>query len=213
MDDKKIVEVFASNIHNLRKSKNMTQSDFADLLGVSPSTISDWEKAKKYPRAGTIEKIASTFGIYKSKLFEEQISVTDLYDGDDEVVPVPIIGRVSCGNGVLNIDEIEGMEDTPKSWVRGGDFFYVRAEGDSMINARIFPGDLLLIRKQNDVEEGEIAAVLIGEKVYLKRVFKNDGIMVLQSENPEKYGPIFRTADNYENIQIIGKLKKIVIDM
>ncbi|MNT52139.1 LexA repressor [compost metagenome] len=81
-----------------------------------------------------------------------------------------------------------------------------------MINARIHDGDLLLIRRQDDVEDGEIAAVLIGETIYLKRVFKNDGNLSLYSENPT-YGPIHQNESNFETIKILGKLKKIVINM
>jgi len=212
VEDKKIQEIFATNINKLRKSRNMTQGDLAEVLGVGVSTVSDWEKAKKYPRAGVIEKISSYFGVLKNKLFEEQSNLFDIYDTDEDSVKLPIVGRVSCGNGITVFEEIEGFEETPKAWLRGGDYFYVRAEGNSMINARIFDGDLLLIRKQEDVEEGEIAAVLIEDKVYLKRVFKQDGMLILQSENPS-FAPVFRTEENFENIKIIGKLKKIVIDL
>jgi repressor LexA len=79
-----------------------------------------------------------------------------------------------------------------------------------MKNARIHEGDLLLIRRQDDVEDGEIAAVLINDLAILKKVYKNNGTLILQSENPD-YPPII--YDNKEdcNIRIIGKLKKTVI--
>lgn len=211
MGDKNIQEIFATNIHKLRKSKSMTQGDLAEVLGVGVSTISDWEKAKKYPRAGVIEKISSYFGVAKNKLFEEQADLFDLYDSDDDVINLPIVGRVSCGNGITVFEEIDGYEETPKSWVRGGDHFYVRASGDSMINARIHDGDLLLIKKQDDVEDGEIAAITIDEQIFLKRVFKSNDMIILQSENSE-IPPMFKT-ENDGHIRIIGKLKKIVIDM
>lgn len=109
-------------------------------------------------------------------------------------------------------EEIDGLEDTPSVWVQGGEYFYVRAVDNSMIHARIHDGDLLLFRKQDDVEEGHIAAVLINENVLLKRVFKVDGILVLHSENIE-YGSILWTTNNQDTIRIVGKLKKIIIDL
>lgn len=77
-----------------------------------------------------------------------------------------------------------------------------------MINARIFDGDLLLIRQQPDIEDGEIAAVLIDNEAVLKRVFKREGVVLLQSENP-KYPPII--CDNSSKIKILGKLKRTII--
>lgn len=78
-----------------------------------------------------------------------------------------------------------------------------------MAGARIQEGDLLLIRKQPEVEKGEIAAVLIEGDAVLKRVYLNNNQMVLQSENP-KYPPVFAPPTD---VRIIGKLKKIVIDV
>ena len=72
MDETKVKDVFAKHIIKLRKNRHMTQGDFADLLGVGVSTVSDWETGKKLPRAGTIEKMARTFNISKSSLFEEE---------------------------------------------------------------------------------------------------------------------------------------------
>nr|WP_259549216.1 S24 family peptidase [Heyndrickxia oleronia] len=114
-----------------------------------------------------------------------------------------------CGPGVLAFEEIEGYEETPLDWLNGGEYFYLRAKGDSMVNARILDGDLLLIRRQNDVENGEIAAVAIGDEAVLKRVYKTNNNIILQSENPN-YPPI--VLDDKKNIRIIGKLKKVVLN-
>ena len=212
MEEKNLKEIFSANILLLRKSKNMTQADLADILGVGVSTVSDWEKAKKYPRSGATEKISEYFNVSKSRLFEKAKSLSDLFDDANEVSALPIVGRVSCGLGSLAYENIDGYEDTPNSWVRGGEFFYLRAAGDSMINARIFDGDLLLIRKQETVDDGEIAAVLIDDEVYLKRVFLNEDALILQSENPT-YPQIIKTASDHQNIRIIGKLKRIIIKL
>jgi transcriptional regulator with XRE-family HTH domain len=73
-DDKKVKDVFAKHIAKIRKNRNMTQGTFADLLEVGVSTVSDWETGKKLPRAGVIERIARTFNITKSSLFQEESS-------------------------------------------------------------------------------------------------------------------------------------------
>lgn len=126
------------------------------------------------------------------------------------LINLPIVGKISCGNGQIAFQEIEGYEPTPKEWLNGGECFYLRAKGDSMVGARIQEGDLLLIRKQEEVEDGEIAAVLIDEEAVLKRVYKRNNALILQSENP-KCPPIVCDANESYNVKVIGKLKMATI--
>ncbi|BFH19901.1 hypothetical protein J6TS7_58770 [Paenibacillus dendritiformis] len=187
----------------------MTQGELAELLGVGVSTVSDWEKAKKLPRAGVIENISSHFNIPKSKLFEEANGRS--YMGVSEVAMVPLIKSSPITDEIVSLENVERFEATPLTWVSGGEYFYIRANGDGMVNARIHDGDLLLIHAQDDVEEGEIAAILLSGEIVLKRVFKNGGIVVLHSENPN-YSPVFGN-DETCSFKIIGKLKKVLFDM
>ena len=80
-----------------------------------------------------------------------------------------------------------------------------------MINARIYDGDLVLIRKQPDVEDGEIAAIVVDDRILLKRVYKRSGSIILQSEN-NLYPPQIVNSNNVNNCFIVGKLKKVVIN-
>lgn len=199
-------------IKKLRKQHGMTQAELAKRLGVAPTAVSAWEGNYNRPLMDKITVLA--------KMFE--VPITFFFDQDNngahepttpytvnKTVMLPIVGRISCGNGVLAYEDIEGYEPTPKEWLNGGKYFYLRAKGDSMVNARIQDGDLLLIRSQDDVENGEIAAVLINNEAVLKRVFKSDGTVILQSEN-QNYNPII--LDESKSIKIIGKLKKVVLD-
>ncbi|OBA08297.1 repressor [Paenibacillus polymyxa] len=201
------------NIKKYRDIRKYSLQTLGEKVGVTKKTIQRYENGEIKIDIDRLSDIAEALNVEVSQLIEGAEAFLGVDLNELDMIKVPIVGSVSCGNGIIAYENIEGYEETPRAWVKGGEFFYVRAEGDSMINARIHNGDLLLIRKQEDVEEGEIAAVLINEKVYLKRVFKTDGIMVLQSENPDKYGPIFRTEENQDTIKILGKLKKIVIDM
>ena len=206
MTDNDIMKVFSDNFKRLRKSKKMLQKDVAKALGVSSSIVSDWEKGIKMPRGATIQKIADFFGVPQNELFIERGAQ---YSTLSEMIMLPVVGHISCGNGSFAYEDIEGYEPTPKDWASSGEHFYLRAKGDSMIGARIQDGDLLLIRRQEDVEDGEIAAVLIDDEAVLKRVYRRDGTLILQSENP-KYPPVVcRPGD--KNIKIIGKLKMNVI--
>lgn len=189
-------------IKELRKKHKMTQADLAKKLNVAPTAVSAWEGNKNRPLMDKIVILADMFNVPISHFF-------DVDEFNSEIVALPIVGSISCGNGIVAYENIEGYEKTPRDWLNGGEYFYLRAKGDSMINARIMDGDLLLIRRQDDVENGEIAAVWIDGEAVLKRVFKSNGSVILQSENP-KYPPII--LDGSKDVRIIGKLKKVVLN-
>jgi repressor LexA len=191
-------------IKELRKKHKMTQADLAKKLKVAPTAVSAWERNENRPLMDKLTILSELFDVPVSYFF-------DIEDFETETASLPIVGAISCGNGVVAYEDIEGYEDVPRSWINGSEYFFLRAKGDSMINARIMDGDLLLIRRQDDVENGEIAAVLIDGEAVLKRVYKTNGTIILQSENP-KYQPIVLQKDNMKDVRIIGKLKKVVLN-
>ncbi|PGT89192.1 LexA family transcriptional regulator [Bacillus sp. AFS040349] len=203
----------SENIKRLMKERGWTQIKLSEQSGISKSTLSDYINHKTLINPGNVQKLSDTFKVHKSEIdpsFKSNIAeeLSPYLSPKESVVELPIVGSISCGNGVLAYEEIEGHEETPKAWLNGGEYFYLRAKGDSMINARIHNGDLLLIRAQDEVENGEIAAVLIDGEAVLKRVHKTDDSLVLQSEN-SKYPPII--VGKNSDIKIIGKLKRTVI--
>lgn len=213
----------SENLKKLRQKYNLTQEDLAKIAGVTNKAVSTWETGKKEPRMGAIERIANHFGLKKSNLIED--GGMDFLDSDinnknttgetapgydvDSLIMIPVVGAISCGNGCLAYEDIQGYEPVPKEWLSNGEHFFLRAKGDSMIGARIYEGDLLLIKKQSTVADGEIAAVLLNDsnEAVLKRVFRRNGILVLQSENP-KYPPILSPP---AEVRILGKLVMNVI--
>lgn len=115
---------------------------------------------------------------------------------------VPRIGTIACGYPLLAQQNIEGYDAVPE-YVRC-DFTLV-CRGDSMINARIFDGDIVCIREQPEVENGEIAAVLIdSEEATLKRVKLYEDHIVLEPENP-MYKPMVFWGEEMNNVRILGK--------
>lgn len=208
----------SSNIKRLMKERGWTQIKLSEKSGISKSTLSDYINCKTLINTGNVEKLSETFNVMKSEIDPSFAikSTSNLsepgvaYEIKNFIIKLPIVGKISCGNGTIAYEEIEGHEATPREWLNGGEYFYLRAKGDSMINARIQEGDLLLIRKQEEVENGEIAAVLIDDEAVLKRVYKNNDTLLLQSENP-KYEPIIITSE--KKVTIIGKLKKVVFNL
>ena len=128
----------------------------------------------------------------------------------ETTTPVPILGTVNCGEAMFAESNIEGYIDTSVSDAPKDEaFFWLRAKGDSMINAGIREGDLLLIRQQSDVDSGDIAVVIIGDdEATLKRVKKQDGAIILQAENPA-YEPRIFFGDNAKDVRIIGRLMQL----
>ncbi|ADY54677.1 phage repressor like transcriptional regulator, XRE family [Syntrophobotulus glycolicus DSM 8271] len=193
-------------IKQLRLKKGLTQEELGNLIGVKRAAVNKWETGSvENLKRSTIEKLSAIFGVSPIQL----LGLTEA-EPRDVLVSLPIVGRISCGNGVLAYEEIEGYEPTPETWLNGGEYFYLRAKGDSMKNARIQDGDLLLIRQQPDVDDGEIAAVLINDQAVLKKVYKTGDTLVLQSENPD-YPPIVCDGKEDYSVRIIGKLKRTVI--
>ncbi|SDO80745.1 LexA family protein [Halobacillus aidingensis] len=204
--------MFGEKLKKLRKLEGWTQEYVAKKLGVSKQTYSHYERENRTPSLKTIQKLAKIYDVDMDEIFglkeDESVKENQSVYEVPQLAKIPIVGQISCGNGELAYEEIEGYEETPQSWLNGGEYFYLRTKGDSMSGARINEGDLVLIRQQPDVEDGEIAAVLLDDEAVLKRVYKRENTYILQSENPA-YPPRFISKD----LKILGKLKKIVINV
>ena len=119
-----------------------------------------------------------------------------------QTVKRPRLGVIACGEPIITEENFGGYDDVPV-FIKCD--FTLRCEGDSMVNARILDGDIVYIRQQPDVDNGEIAAVYIDGAMTLKRVYKYPNQLVLQPENP-KYAPLVYSGSELENIRIIGKV-------
>jgi repressor LexA len=120
----------------------------------------------------------------------------------DEFSQVPILGRVQAGLPLLAEENLEGTIPLPREWARGDHLFMLRVKGDSMRNAHIVDGDLVLVRQQANAENGEIVvARLRGAEVTLKRLYRRGHKVILKAENP-RYAAIQVPAGEAE---IVGK--------
>lgn len=118
-----------------------------------------------------------------------------------EMRKIPLLGRIACGAPILAEQHIEEYIDIPKNIHAD---FALTCQGDSMINARIFDGDIVYIRQQDTVESGEIAAVLIDNDATLKRIRIFDDHISLEPENPQ-YRPIVLWGEEMNTVRILGK--------
>lgn len=204
---------FAKRLKNLRQEHGLSQQALSEQLKVSKSSINMYERGEREPGFETVAAIAAHFNVdidyllggsaYKNK--NEWLKAQPL-QGEllkPRVQRVPLLGEIACGEPIFAAEE-QGSYAEVASGVQAD--FCLRAKGDSMIGARIMDGDLVFIRKQPMVENGEIAAVVIEDTATLKRVYfyPDEGMLSLAAENP-RYAPLIYAGEELSRIQILGK--------
>ena len=204
--DKKTI---GRRIKDRRLALNMTQSDIANAVGVAISTVQRYEAGTiERIKLPVIESIARVIGVNADWLIGKTEDETCSYSLlPDNILPmpemkkIPLIGSIACGTPILAEEKIEQYVNCPKN-IRAD--FALTCKGDSMINARIFDGDVVYIRQQKTVDNGEIAAVMVEGEATLKRVRLFQDHLVLEPENP-LYKPFVYWNDEMQSVQIIGK--------
>lgn len=184
----------------------MTQLDVANAVGVSEATVSRWESGDiANMKRSRIASLASVLKMSPSIIMgwneEHEAHMPSNIIPMPAMRKVPLVGSIACGTPILAEENLDGTVEAPDH-VRAD--FALRCKGDSMINARIFDGDIVYIRQQESVEHGEIAAVLIGDEATLKRVYIYDDCISLEAENPQ-YKPMVYRGEEMNNIRILGK--------
>jgi repressor LexA len=124
---------------------------------------------------------------------------------EDQVVEVPILGRIAAGQPLLATEQVEDTLTLPRAWVQGEEVFLLRVSGESMAPL-LLPGDLVMVRVQPRVSRGEIAVALVDEEATVKRVFEEAGGLVLKGDNPDFVPLRFAPEEAAELVQILGKV-------
>lgn len=195
-------------IRAAREAAGLTQEELGKKCGTTKQTIYKYEigKITNIP-LDRLEKIADIVGVTTTSLLGWQSEEHPFTPLPSNILPmpemrkIPLLGTIACGAPVLAEEHIEGQADIP---VNIHADFALTCKGDSMINARIFDGDIVYIRQQDTVENGEIAAVLIETEATLKRVRLFDDHIPLEPENP-MYKPIVFWNEEMNEVRILGK--------
>lgn len=187
-----------------RKEMKLTQPELGALCGTTKQTIFKYENEiiTNIP-LDRLEKIALALEVTPAYLmgWENSENMPDNILPMPATYSVPRVGAIACGEPILAEENIEGYDQIP-DYVKCD--FTLLCKGDSMVNARIYDGDIVCIRQQPEVENGEIAAVLVGEEATLKRVRFQEGAVVLWPENPA-YAPQVFAGEDMEKVKILGK--------
>ena len=212
MENRKILtDIFAARLSESLANKNETVHTLAEALSLSPSTISRYQNGLMNPKITTLYAMAAYLNVNPKWLMgydgsETETAATVPYLAAANLYPtlkkkIPLLGNIAAGEPIFAEESYSGYMCAEENL--DADFCLI-VKGDSMINARIFDGDVVFIHSQPDVEDGEIAAVLIDDEATLKRVYKMEDRIILRPENPT-YKPMeFKKSDG-KSIRILGK--------
>ncbi|MFA6308606.1 MAG: transcriptional repressor LexA [Clostridia bacterium] len=195
-----IIENFSTRLTEVMKEHSHTIYDLADILHLNGSTIFKYTSGQIVPKIVLVEYMARIYHVNPEWLRGDPDSERESSEPASRLIP--IVGSVAAGLPLLAQENIEGYEAVTDD-VKAD--YCLRVKGDSMINARINDGDIVFVRKQPEVNNGEIAVVLIGdEEATLKRFYKYGNTIMLRPENP-KYDEIVLNKTDFKEVRILGK--------
>lgn len=205
--------MISERIKALRKKRGLSLEQLAEMVGTSRQTVHRYETGvianiphdKIEALARALETTPSSLmGWEKDGSIPSSINMSKTKISTASMKKLPVLGNVACGEPIFASEEQGYYVQTSAETAAD---FCLTARGDSMINARIFDGDLLFVRKQESVDDGEIAVVLIDDEATVKRVYFNrdDGILTLMPENPT-YKPMRYMGGDLDRIRILGKV-------
>ena len=189
-------------IKKLRNESGFSQEELGRMLGVQRAAVQKWECGTvKNLKRDTIKKLSEIFNVPPSSFIDTEYMTYDNVIAFPKMNHIPLIGTIACGTPILATENLDGEVTVPEDIDAD---FALRCKGDSMIDARIHNGDIVYIRQQPTVENGEIAAVLIDEEATLKRVYLSENTITLVACN-SKYQPFVFTGEQLNQIRILGK--------
>jgi repressor LexA len=202
--------VFADRLLDLIRKRGITKKEFAEAIQINKNQVKRWEDVGTIPNRTTLNAIANYFNV----------SVAYLKGETDEATPgridlsrigafvpsthkVRILGNIACGEPIFADEDFDGYIELDEG-IKAD--FCLHAKGDSMIGARIYDGDIVFVKSQDIVENGEIAVVLIGDEATLKRVayYPDKNMLILKPEN-SKYQEMIFIGEELNSVRILGK--------
>ena len=200
-----------NRIKALREELGLRQSEFANKIGLTQQSISLYEKNERKPSQDVLEALADFFGVSIDYLLgksnNRNVQQSNVESSSDIPIKVPVVGKISAGLPLLASENIECYEYAPSSYIKEGfEYFYLTVSGDSM-NLKFNEGDIVLVQKQDDLENDEIGVILVdGMDATVKKYKYENGLVILSpmSTNPEHVVQIYNPKEI--NIRIIGKV-------
>jgi len=194
----------------LREEKGLTQKDLAEKLSLTPKAISFYELGSREPSGDALIRMAHILGTTTDYLLGNSTTK----EADQKVgrgVRIPVLGRVVAGIPIEAVEEILDYEEITPELAASGEFFALKIRGHSM-EPRMMEGDVVIVRRQDDVESGDIAIVLVnGNEATVKRVKKQEDGITLIANNISVYEPHYYSNKEIEElpVRILGKVVEL----
>ncbi len=198
---------FVTRFQEIINETGMTVTEISSKADIPKATISRYISGKFEPKQDNLKKIADVLKVSPAWLMGEDVPRKKTDYNLDNILPlitkrVPMLGEIACGKPIF-AEEVHG--EYYETNVIHADFC-LRCKGDSMINARIYDGDVVFIKQQDVVDNGDIAAIIIDNEATLKRVYyyPDEDFLILKAENTKYADMIFKKSD-LDSIRILGK--------
>lgn len=204
-----------NRLRELRERRKLPQKDIAALIGKTIQAYSLYELGKRNIDNDALMQLSKFYNVSVDYLLGNEApsylmgfnTVTNNKIG----IKIPVLGRVIAGIPIEAVTEILDYEEIPEEMARTGEYFALKIKGNSMA-PRIRDGDVVIVRKQETVENGEVAIVLVnGNEATIKEIQRSNFGLTLIGWNPAEYQPHFYSIDEVENfpVQIIGKVVEL----
>ena len=185
-------------LRQLREAKGLLQKDIASYLGVDRTTYVKYERGDSEPSFQTLTKLADFFGVSVDYILNRNSTMPHPSTG----VWVPVLGHVAAGIPIEAVEDILDYEEISDAMAQQGEHFALKIKGDSM-SPRMVNGDVVIVRKQSDVNSGDIAVVLVnGDEATVKRIKKRpEGLMLIPSNT--NFEPMFYTNEDIAKLPVV----------
>lgn len=197
---------FSERLEEALSIRNMKPAELAKALNIADATISNYRSGKYEPKQKRLEQISNILNVSIPWLMGADVPMERGNLISLSPMPstnkVPRLGRISCGDPIMSEENFDGFDEVP-SYIHCD--FSLTCEGDSMTGARINDGDIVYIKQQSTIDNGQIAAILVdGFEKLLKRVYLTENSITLQAENPA-YPPRIFIGEEMNRVSIIGR--------
>lgn len=202
---------FGAKLKKCRKDMSLSQKEFGQKIGVAESTVSLYESNKRFPDADTLKKISALFKVSLDYLLGNAPAKAAQSNPAGHGVRIPVLGRVVAGIPIEAVEEILDYEEITPELAATGEFFALKIRGHSM-EPRMMEGDVVIVRRQDDVDSGDVAIVLVnGDEATVKRVKKQEEGITLIATNTSVYEPHFYSNKEIADlpVRILGRVVEL----
>lgn len=208
-----LVDTFSNRLNTAMRIRNIKASELSAKTGIAKSSLSEYINGKYEAKQDGVYLLAKALDVNEAWLMgldvpmERRKEESNVFPISDVPKKVPVVGKISAGMPILAVENIEGYEYAPSSQIKEGYiYFYLRVQGDSM-NLKFNEGDIVLVQKQDTLENDEIGVILVdGNDATVKKYKSENGLVILEpmSTNPENTVQIYNPEKI--SIKIIGKV-------